>query len=61
MSNGFSVCLGCEDRTLGCHSTCAKYLEEVDRNRKRKEKIIAAKERDGQFLGYERDKFRKRK
>lgn len=29
---GYSVCMGCTDREIGCHSVCTAYLSEVENN-----------------------------
>lgn len=40
MSNSiFKVCYKCEERTLGCHSTCEKYKKAVEENEKLKQII----------------------
>lgn len=41
------VCLGCEDRKIGCHGDCKRYLEEKSehdkaRHSKREQKIAEA-------------------
>ena len=33
-----SVCYKCTERTIGCHSTCEKYLAEVAENEEHKKK-----------------------
>lgn len=30
-----STCYGCKERTIGCHSTCERYISESNENRKR--------------------------
>ncbi len=31
MNGNFTACIDCEQRQLGCHSTCSKYLEEREK------------------------------
>lgn len=38
---GYSVCMGCTNREIGCHSTCAAYLSEranaaIEKSKRRK-------------------------
>ena len=50
-----SPCLGCEDRELGCHSSCEKYIE-YQRVREEQKKIIRdQKLSEAQFISYKRD------
>ena len=39
--SGYSCCYGCvpPERSIGCHSTCEKYLKEVEDGKKMKEEI----------------------
>lgn len=46
-----SPCKGCEYRLLGCHSTCAAYIE-YSTNRK---KEIETRDNRGDVFGYVKD------
>lgn len=45
LGNGYSVCMNCGDRRIGCHGICKDYIEETAKNkmiseeRKKKENI----------------------
>lgn len=45
-----SCCLGCEQREIGCHSTCEKYKKEREMLNKRNEMIVAQKEYEKEEL-----------
>lgn len=57
--NKFSACLGCEDRQQVCHATCEKYLAEVERYNKEKEQIQEARNRNGEYIAYTRQRSRR--
>lgn len=48
LGNGYSVCMNCGDRRIGCHGVCKDYIEETAKNkmiseeRKKKEDIVKA-------------------
>ena len=55
-------CRNCEERYVGCHSTCEKYLEAKEAFESRKNSIIEAKEVDRAYKGYQKKHYeRKRK
>ena len=37
LGGGYSVCMNCGDRRIGCHGVCKDYCEEVARKNKQKE------------------------
>lgn len=37
--SGLSVCYRCDNRHVGCHSKCERYLQEVETNSKEKKKL----------------------
>lgn len=44
----FKSCLNCTDRTLGCHSTCERYLSEKAEH----DRIIARMNADRDYRSY---------
>ena len=60
---GITCCHNCQERQLGCHSTCKKYISEKAEDEKRKEKIRKAKSLENalDFGRYARDNKRKKK
>lgn len=54
MSKHYRVCMGCENRALGCHATCEKYLEEVKVCQQEKEQIYAAKGKNREYYSYKK-------
>lgn len=36
-------CLNCEERHIGCHSTCKKYIKSIEDYRKEKDKEVKEK------------------
>ena len=59
MRNKFKACYKCEEKFLGCHATCEKYLAEVEQHRQEQEKIRAAKEKENAYVAYSRQKSRR--
>lgn len=47
-----SPCKNCEERVLGCHSVCEKYLKFKKDAQEEKEKIIASKIIEQQQIAY---------
>ncbi len=47
-----TVCQGCTERTLGCHSTCEKYKEQ----RAEFDRMKEAKHKDDGYFEYMSDK-----
>lgn len=43
---GIKCCKDCQDRHIGCHGTCKKYLDEVKAENEKKERL--RKEKKGQ-------------
>ena len=55
----FSVCHGCNERQVGCHSTCERYrADKMEREQKSKD-IRAYFAGDNDVCGYERERVRK--
>lgn len=42
-----SVCKDCEDRKVGCHSTCRKYIEQSEQYKKENAEIYKQRSIDG--------------
>lgn len=40
------VCKDCQDRRIGCHATCQKYIEQSRQRQERKEAIRKQKDLD---------------
>ena len=51
--NVVNPCLDCEDRAVGCHSTCEKYISWKVQEDKRKEVIAKNKNHDVDEYRYE--------
>lgn len=34
LGNGYSVCMNCGKRKIGCHIICKDYIEETEKNKK---------------------------
>lgn len=49
-----TVCKDCEDREVGCHSVCPKYIKQTEARTKEREKIQAIRKRENDL--YERTK-----
>ena len=43
------VCKDCPDRTMGCHSTCQKYLDAKGELHEKKARVFEQKMRDRDF------------
>lgn len=41
MKGSDAPCLGCKDRTIGCHSTCMRYLDYKIQLKKQRDREIA--------------------
>ena len=39
LGNGYSVCMNCGDRRIGCHGVCKDYIEETVKNKVISEEI----------------------
>lgn len=39
-----STCFGCKERTIGCHSTCERYIEQSKANTERREQEFHERE-----------------
>ena len=52
-------CKGCEDRYVGCHSTCGKYLEYRNVITKEKELVNSKKSVVSEAYGFKRDQIEK--
>lgn len=58
-----SPCKDCEERVLGCHSNCKKYLKFKKDTQEEKDKIIAGKLAEQQqrsYLSYQSERRRRR-
>lgn len=51
-----TCCYKCEERTVGCHGTCERYLNQVKEHQEESERIRKAKEERRQFESYYKDK-----
>ena len=47
-----SPCYGCEDRYVGCHSKCGKYIDFQSVHEEEKETIRKNKEKESARQGY---------
>lgn len=54
-----SACIDCTDRKVGCHATCDKYKEYVERGNAIKRARIAEAKRNKGSIAYERNTLRK--
>ena len=48
----FLCCKGCQDRTVGCHGKCQKYLADRAENEKRLETIFKARSEELDIKDY---------
>lgn len=55
-----SPCMGCTDRHVGCHSSCAGYTEYKKENDKRLDAIKAFNAANDPIMLYKFDKITKR-
>lgn len=46
MQRKVTCCHDCQEREVGCHSTCKKYIEENEQYLKEREKIKAEKNKE---------------
>ena len=56
-----SVCKNCEDRYIGCHGKCEKYIAETEEIRKEKNEIWKKYDTDRAINGLEVERVRKAK
>lgn len=54
-------CKGCEERKVGCHSGCEKYLAAAAENKEKVGKAIEAKKTEAIYDGYYSKTIRKAK
>ena len=54
-------CRDCEDRYIGCHGSCEKYLGAKDRLESRKKQIAEAKMREKIYRTYKSQKIAREK
>lgn len=50
--SGLSVCYKCNDRHVGCHGECERYLQEVETNNKEKKELREKKAVDNYISIY---------
>lgn len=50
--SGLSVCYKCNDRYVGCHVKCERYLQEVETNNKEKKELREKKAVDNYISIY---------
>ena len=50
-------CLGCYDRTVGCHSSCEKYKIYLKESEERKKAIKKFLQKDTSYRDYNDDKI----
>lgn len=46
MQRKVTCCHNCQEREIGCHSTCKKYIEENEQYLREREKIKAEKNKE---------------
>ena len=46
MQRKVTCCHDCQEREVGCHSTCKKYIEEIEQYLKEREKIKTEKNKE---------------
>lgn len=46
MQRKVTCCHDCQEREIGCHSTCKKYIEETEMHLMEREKIKAEKNKE---------------
>ena len=49
MTRKITVCKSCQDRRIGCHATCERYIKQSEEQDKLQAKINAEKDLYGQF------------
>lgn len=59
MKEPLSPCKDCNNRFLGCHSSCERYLDYKSEHDKFKQKVFAAKEEDWALNEVEQKRFEK--
>lgn len=45
-------CKDCDDRSVGCHSTCARYIEEKEIHQKKKAEIDKNNRVNDEYIQY---------
>ncbi len=56
-----SVCKECEERHIGCHASCEKYIKETEEIKKEKNEIWKMYDTDRAINGLEIERVRKAK
>jgi len=56
-----SVCKDCNDRHIGCHSSCEKYISETEEIKKEKNKMWKSQNIDRAVTGLEVRRIRRAK
>lgn len=59
MGDNTRPCYMCNERSIGCHSTCKRYLSCTEENNKRKEMIRKAKFADKQVNDFRKQQVEK--
>lgn len=52
-SSGIYSCKDCQDRTIGCHSTCEKYISQREAHDEELKRIYENKQTDVMMSNYE--------
>lgn len=55
MVSRIKCCYKCTERHAGCHGGCKRYLAEKAENEAEKEKIRAARQKQNDFVGYQKE------
>lgn len=53
-----TCCKDCQDRAINCHSTCEKYLREVEQNRIKREQKRKFNEGHVSVVEYKRNHYK---
>ena len=61
MPNYFKDCHGCQDRTLGCHSTCERYERNYEKNQERLRRLAKQRNEMNIIVGFETEQILKNK
>ena len=57
-----TCCRDCEERKMGCHATCEKYIAQQQENAARRDRTNAEKEINGvhiRYLAASKDRYRR--
>ena len=57
----YRSCKDCKERSVGCHATCKKYLEEKELAGKQKEELKKIKRAESDYYVFYRESFGNRK